>query len=106
MQKGDTNLKEVIIPITSWGRYFKGLVCSSKAINTDDVDALYTKYLVTCANCGTHFSKETLSKLYLFGPDSMFGTIAIVNEDKGETDILAGKCPTCGHPEIKIIKQD
>ena len=105
MQYGDANMTEEIIPINAWGKYFTELVRSSKAINTTDVDALYSKFQASCANCGTQYTKEALSKLYLFGPDSMFGTVAIVGDSKEGTDISAGRCPNCGHSKMRIVKQ-
>ncbi|HCM96630.1 MAG TPA: hypothetical protein DIS70_02620 [Anaerolineae bacterium] len=99
-------MTEVIIPMNTWGNCFTELVRSSKATNTSEIDALYGRFKASCAKCGVPFTQEALSQLYLFGPGSMFGGVAVAGASREGTDIREGRCPNCGHSEMRIIKQD
>ena len=91
----------VTIPMGKYGEFFLEFGSSLK---TTDPDVVYSTHQAYCANCGVHFTKEALQHLSLFGPKSGFGsTLVAMGASRQGNNIRAGRCPICGHSEMKIV---
>ena len=97
----------VTIPMSEYSEFYNRLADS---LRVADPYILFSKHRAYCAVCGVEFTREALQILNLFGPKGILrGTSTIMGEGvnreriKQEIDIKAGKCPNCGHFEMKIV---
>ena len=90
------------IPISDYPKTFMNL---AKSIKAPDLDTAYKKIKVSCDRCGFYLNRQALNTLLIGGPGAVYSGREIIplGGEKGGDDLISGKCPECGHSQIKIV---
>jgi len=89
-----------IIPITKYRDFYDRF---GKFLKTTNQHAILSNHQVFCSNCSYNFKKESLMFFKTMGTKRLGDNRRVLSKDDVRVQrTLEGKCPKCGHTNIKI----
>lgn len=93
-----------IIPMLGYHQFFTQL---ARKLGTTNIDLIYSKHEAFCAKCNTQFTREALGYLDLYSSGLFGGSVISVRGATREgADLRSGRCPYCGHTDLRIVTSD
>lgn len=107
MQNGQPN--ETTIEISSYESFLDDLIVASKDRFLDengypDLERIRAAHRAFCAGCGSQFTTEALTMLYLhLSTSGSGGQMRVVGATEQGERWRGGTCPECGHSRMRVV---